>query len=416
MSLISVMRSSTSGMLAQSNLLSSVSDNIANVDTIGYKRSITDFSSMIDQSSVGESGSGGVISSTSYNILQQGSIATTSSPTDLAIKGNGFFLVSDANGQQLLTRSGSFNTNSQGFLVNPSGYKLLGLDLTNNTIMPTNSSQSLVPININNQRLQSNPTTSGVFTVNLSSNAPIIDSQNQISQTTFNPSYTSKSSISVYDNLGNSKNIDLYFTKNADNIWTIDAYDSSLNNSSGLPTSITPLAEVNLSFDPTNGQLASGSMKNLTIPIPGGKSLVLDLSNTTQLGSAFSVLKSSVNGNAAGSVTSVQISKDGQVSFILGNGDSINAYQICLGNVPSPQNLSPVFGDAYQSTIESGTLTVSNPNTGSMGSIVSSSLEQSTVDLATELTDMITAQRGYTANSKVFQTSADLLEVLENLK
>ena len=142
----------------------------------------------------------------------------------------------------------------------------------------------------------------------------------------------------------------------------------------------------------------------------------LNLSQTTQLAAAFGVNSATINGAAPGTMTGVAISASGVMSFQYSNSSSMNAYVIPLAKVPSPDNLTSSVGSAYQTNAASGPLQVGNAGTGGLGSVDSSSLEQSTVDLATELTSMVEAQSSYEANSKVFQTGSDILSILNNLK
>jgi flagellar hook protein FlgE len=142
----------------------------------------------------------------------------------------------------------------------------------------------------------------------------------------------------------------------------------------------------------------------------------LNLSQSTQLASSFSVNQATANGNAASSLTGVKISSDGTLDFQYSNGVSSPGYDIPLATVASEDNLTSIDGNAFQANQNSGTIRVGVAGTGGLGSIASSSLEDSTVDLATELTDMIQAQSAYQANSKVFQTGANLLDILNNLK
>jgi flagellar hook protein FlgE len=221
--------------------------------------------------------------------------------------------------------------------------------------------------------------------------------------------------VVAYDNLGGAHTVNLYFAKTGANTWEVDAYDSSKAASGGgFPYSSGPLAKETLNFDPTTGSLTSGSP--LTFTVPGGQSLSIDMSQTTQLATSFGVNSSTMNGNAPGSVTGVSINASGVMSFNYGNGASQSAYVIPLANVPSPTNLTSAFGSAYQTNSASGPLQVGNAGTAGLGSLDSSALESSTVDLATELTSMVEAQSSYEANSKVFQTGADILSILNNLK
>jgi flagellar hook protein FlgE len=168
-----------------------------------------------------------------------------------------------------------------------------------------------------------------------------------------------------------------------------------------------------LSFN-SSGDLTSGSP--LTFTVPNGGSVSLDVSNTTQLASSFAVNQATANGNAPSSLTGVTISADGTLDFQYSNGVSSPGYDIPLATVASEDNLTSINGNAFQANQNSGTVRVGTAGTGGLGTVASSSLEDSTVDLATELTNMIQAQSAYQANSKVFQSGADLLDILNNLK
>jgi len=154
----------------------------------------------------------------------------------------------------------------------------------------------------------------------------------------------------------------------------------------------------------------------VTVPIPNGQNFVLDMSKMTQLGTGYTAISANANGNAPSPLDHVQIANDGTLSFIYRDGASVPAYRIPLADVPSPDNLTPETGNVFAPNLSSGDVSVGTANQGGLGAIDASSLEQSTVDLATELTTMIEAQRAYTANSKVFQTGADLMQVVVNLQ
>ncbi|MGA8582935.1 MAG: flagellar hook-basal body complex protein [Roseiarcus sp.] len=150
--------------------------------------------------------------------------------------------------------------------------------------------------------------------------------------------------------------------------------------------------------------------------MPNGQTMSLDLSNMTQLAAAFNVTAATANGNAPSGISGVSVGTNGALTFNYANGTSTTAYDIPLANVASPDNLTSVNGDAFLPTAASGPVYLGTAGGAGFGSIESSSLESSTVDLATELTEMIQAQSAYEANSKVFQTGADILDVLNGLK
>lgn len=400
MSLFSAMNASVSGMNAQANLLATVSENISNSNTTGYKQAETLFRDIIDSiGATGDYSAGGVTTLIRYNVSEQGGLTGTTSATDLAIQGNGFFLVNDASGATFLTRAGSFVEDATGNLVNAAGFTLMGYSLASGA-GATDSLAGLVPVNVNGVALVASPSTSGTFSANLDSNASVLAGAPSFTN------FTSKSSVIAYDDLGNAVTLDVQFSKTGANTWQVDVYDDA---------SGTPLTSQTLSFDPTTGNLSPPSPTSLAIAVPGGNTVDMDISSMTQLAASFAVTRASMDGNAPSQVKSVNITSDGTLSYVYANGTQIAAYQIPLGNVISPDNLSNLTGNIFQVNGESGDLVIGTANAGGLGKIQSSELENSTVDLATQLTDMIVAQRGYEANTKVFQTGSELLSQLNNM-
>lgn len=395
MSLYGMLRTGVSGMNAQSNKLGTISDNISNAGTTGYKRATTEFSTMLLASSKGEYNSGAVNTDIRYGVSKQGATTSTTSATDLMIQGSGFFVVADESGQTFLTRAGSFSVDATtGNLKNTAGFTLMGYNLSNGTQPVLNSTEGLEPINLGQAKFFSNPTTKGTF----SSNIPLVASGGT------SPDQTS--SLTTYDKLGNAVTVDLVFSYNsASSQWTLTA-----KNHAGGAT----LATQALTFDGTgNLNLAN---KTLNVPIPGGETMALDISGLTNLNGKYQPVTAEVNGNAASLVNNVTIGKDGIVSAVDAKGQKIPLFQIPLATVPSPDNLAPRAGNVYLPSSNSGAIQIRTANAGGAGFIESNSLESSTVDMATELTEMIVAQRDYTANSKVVQTGSELLDVLMNLK
>jgi flagellar hook protein FlgE len=407
MSLYGVMRTGVSGMSAQSNKLSTVSDNIANVNTSGYKRAETEFSSLILKSGSSEYNSGSVETNVRYAITDQGSMQFTTSTTDLAVQGNGFFVVSDPSGSDFLTRAGSFVPDSQGNLVNAAGFKLMGYNIKNGATpnVVANGFNGLQVVNVNQMTLQAQPSTLATVSANLDPSATGL-------ATPPGPgSYTSKTSVVAYDNIGNAVTLDVYIAKTTTaNTWQIAVY----NGATALPG-----ATGTFLFDTTatgKGALdALSPATSITVPVPGGSSLTMDLSAMTQVASSFD-FKATVDGNAPSAVEKVDVDGTGQVTAILQNGTKLPIYKIALADVPSPDNLTPEVGNVYSLNLKSGNVQIGFAGQGGLGTIQSGALEQSNVDLASELTSMIEAQRGFTANSKSFQTGADLLDVVVNLK
>lgn len=418
MSLYSVMRTSVSGMSAQANRLATVADNVANVNTTGYKRAYSEFSSLLLANCPGDYSSGAVLTTVRHAIGQQGALLNTSSVTDLAVSGDGFFIVSDKNGAPYLTRAGSFVPDGSGNLLNAAGFQLMGYPLTSGApAITVNGFKGLKPVTLADLALAAHPSTTGTFTANLPSAADIITGDLP-SANTATSTYTAKSSLIAYDNLGGEVLLDVYYSKTADGTWEVAVFDKSTADptSGGFPYSSGPLSTDTLTFDMTTGQLDGASPTSIGIPIPNGQTLTLDLSKMSQLATGYDVISAKVDGNAPSSAELIEITKDGTMYATYEDGTRVAVYRIPLAHVQSPDNLMALPGNVFSPTQDSGDVQVGLPQTGALGAIFSGSLEQSTVDLATELTTMIDSQRSYSANSKVFQTGSELMDVLVNLK
>jgi flagellar hook protein FlgE len=411
MSLYGVMRTGVSGMNAQSNKLSTVSDNIANVNTVGYKRASTEFSSLILKSGSGNYDSGAVETTVRYAITDPGNLQFTTSTTDLAVQGNGFFVVQDANGNSFLTRAGSFVPDSTGNLVNTAGFQLMGYNIQNGATpnVAANGFGGLQVINVNQMALQASPSTKATVAANLDPSAANVASPLAAAGP---GNYTSKTSMVTYDNIGNAVTLDVYAAKTTANTWDIEVYNGASLLTGG------PSAATSFTFNVSaagKGALAAASPKTLAFTVPGGSAFTMDLSAMTQVASSFD-FKATVDGNAPSAVEKVDIDSKGVVTAVLKNGTQLPSYQVALATVPSPDHTTPEVGNVYSPNLESGNVQVGLAGQGGLGTIQSGALEDSNVDLASELTDMISAQRGFTANSKSFQTGADLLDVVVNLK
>lgn len=418
MSLSGMMRTGASGMNSQASRLSTVADNIANSSTTGYKKASTEFSSLILPSISGQYNSGGVTTNVRYSISEEGPLEFTSSKTDLALKGNGFFIVSDTNGTPYLTRAGSFEKDANGNLVNAAGFTLMGYDYKSGVPAPVvNGFDGLVPVNVSWGSLLATPSTTGIFTANLDASSAIVPAASLPSANSPTAQFTEKSSLVAFDNLGKEVLLDFYYTKTAANTWEVAVFDrAAAAPSTSFPYSSPPLATTTLSFDATTGKLTGLSATDITLAVPGGASLTVDLAAMSQLNYKFTIQNATVNGNAPSAIDRVEISADGIVYAQYENGKLDPLYRIALANVQSPDKLRPLAGNVYSQGVESGVITTGFAGSGQFGSIISGALESSNVDIAEELTNMIESQRSYTANSKVFQTGSDLMDVLVNLK
>jgi flagellar hook protein FlgE len=412
MSIGGILNTSVSGMAAQSRKLSSLATNIANANTVGYKFEHTDFSALVVNSN-----SGGVQTSQSYGITRQGGLANTTSKFDLAINGDGFLMVNDASGRLALTRAGAFVPDENGNLVNAAGFKLLGQPLSGLSGPPpvVNGTAGLQPISVMNSRLEAAATTQARLAANLPSAAAAIAASDLPSANAATATSSARTSVVVYGNLGEEITLDVHYARTSTpGQWEVAVFDSSGRSASGgFPYASGPLVSSTLTFDAT-GQLSGPA--TISVPVPGGASTALDLAGTSQLAAGFVVAEISTDGNPPSDPTGIEIAANGIIYEVSGNGARRAAWQVALATVASPDRMSPRSGTVFDPTSDSGDIRVGTPNSGGLGALVSGALENSNVDLGSELTDMIESQRSYSANSKVFQTGAELMEILVNLK
>ena len=418
MSLYGMMRTGVSGMNAQANRLSTVADNIANAGTTGYKRSSTEFASMVLPSSPGSYNSGGVNTHVRTQVSDAGVLQYTNSSTDMAIDGDGFFVVQDQSGSTFLTRAGAFVPDDEGHLVNAAGYRLMGYSYANGTPTTTaNGFGGMEAVTISRDGMVAQATREGVFSANLPATANTVAAADLPSANGVSATYSAKTSLVAYDDVGGQVMLDVYFTKTGANTWEVAVYnraDAAPNTT--FPYSSGPVATQTLNFDSSTGHLASASADSIDIAIPGGQTANVDLSSMSELSSDFSIFNAGVDGNPPSSIEALEISGDGTCYAQYTDGSIRALYRIPLATVPSPDNLQSLAGNVYSQSPDSGSVRVGFPNESGMGGIVTGALENSNVDVATELTTMIESQRSYTANSKVFQTGSELMDVLVNLK
>jgi flagellar hook protein FlgE len=408
MSLYGMMRTGGSGMNAQASRLGTVAENIANSSTTGYKRASTEFSSLILPTNNGSYNSGGVETKVRYSISEQGPTTYTTNKTDMAINGGGFFIVSGADGSNFLTRAGAFTPDGDGNLVNAAGYSLMGYEYQEG-VDPTvvvNGFDGLKKVNLASDGLVAKGSTKGTMGATLNSGDAV--------------GTESTTSLSVFDSQGNSRLLDFVYKKTGPNAWTVEVRDRTTY-SAGPPV-VGRLGTQTLNFDasgnltPATASVTTTAMNGLPGTGANLSALTIDLSNTKQLGAAFQGDGGKIDGSAPSKVKGYQIDKEGVVYVEYVNGTLDPRYRVALASVQSPDNLVPQSGNVYSQGVDSGVIVTGFAGSGDFGSIQSGALEGSNVDIANELTAMIESQRSYTANSKVFQTGADLLDVLVNLK
>jgi flagellar hook protein FlgE len=405
-------------MNAQSNRLGTIADNIANASTVGYKRAGTQFSSLLLNDTTTSYNSGGVETSVRYGVSQQGVLSPTTSPFDLAIAGAGFMMVSAPDGSLALTRAGAFVPDGEGRLINSAGYTLMGYPLPENASGPPviNGTAGLVPVNVMAGGMRAAATTIGAMIANLPAMADVVAAADLPATNAAGATSTARSSVLVYGSLGEEIMLDVHFAKTGTGEWQMAVYNAADRDAGGgFPYANAALATTTLEFDAT-GQLDPGSAQSLAVAVPGGASMEIDLASMTQVAGDYAVDLINTNGNAPSRVQAIEIAADGRLYEVYEDGSRFASYLIPLATVASPDRLSSKAGNIYLPSNDSGNLRVGIAGSAGFGDVRSGALENSTVDLATELADMIEAQRNYTANSRVFQTGSELMELVVNLK
>jgi flagellar hook protein FlgE len=408
------MYSAVSGLKAHQARMDVIGNNIANVNTVGYKASRMTFKEIFSQTIKGASapqGNGGgtnpqqiglgVAIASIDTLFTRGGAQRTDNPTDLSIDGNGFFIVSNG-GANLYTRAGNFSFDSQGDLVTPDGYKVLGWMSTDGKTVNTDTG-NLVPISIKNW----------------SNIAPAATTQLEIGGN-LNASTEIDGSISynilVYDSQGGSHIATLTFTRTDASTWnwSVSSSDPAISSVDGSGT-LTFGADGKIAPNTTaTGTLTFNMNTNETNATIGP--VQLDLSQLTMFSSETDLRELSKNGNEAGSLESINIDKYGVVSGIYSNGRKQIIGQIAIADFQNPMGLEKVGNTMFINTVNSGEPMIGAAGTGTRGSINPGTLEMSNVDLANEFADMIVTQRGFQANAKIITASDEMLQDLVNMK
>ncbi|HLG81815.1 MAG TPA: flagellar hook protein FlgE [Bradyrhizobium sp.] len=422
MSLSGALSSAISGLAAQSTALSMISDNISNADTTGYKTTSSMFDDLVTASSSSTAySSGGVTVSARANITQQGLLAATTTATNVAIQGSGFFAVTDSlsNGTTYYTRNGAFTTDNSGYLVN-NGYYLEGWRTdTSGKIVGSESASNLQPVNTEVAATSASASTKTTFDLNLPADA----TANTSTTSTPTSGSTFTSSMTVYDSLGNPASIQVTWTKSSTtNQWTgTFANPTSTSDTSTTTGSITSGSPITLTFG-TDGTLSSTNPSPATLGVSwndgaSASTITLDMSKVTQKASGESTPSVDVtgitsDGYAYGTLSSIAVGKNGMVDATYSNGQTIPIYQLAVATFTAPDLLSAHSDGIYSATVDSGTATLQTSGTNGAGTIYGSELESSTTDTSGQFSNMISAQQAYSAASQVITTVDKMYDTL----
>lgn len=431
MSLYGALTIGVAGLAANSAALSATSSNIANVNTIGYKNQNAKFETFLNTSGQIGNAQAGVSAIITQDVATQGLPTSTSSPTDMSISGAGFFVTAtglSAADTQQYTRAGSFKPDENGNLKNVAGLFLMGYPLDSLGNVPTNTS-SLKVVNISSLSGKASATDNLGMQANLQSSATAVPTyvSGQMTAGTVTPEFAR--TINIYDSQGGSQPITLSFVKTGANTW---AYEAAYAGNAGNISSANPIGTGSVTFNSdgtlknVNGAAPASGKFSLTIPWAASTGLAsqvltVDLgavngtSGLTQFDSASTLNGTSPNGSPFGAITGVQVAKDGTVTALFSNGLSQNVYKIPIATFTNPDGLGQVTGNAYIATKSSGAANINLADSGVAGSVTAQSLEASTVDLATEFTNLITTQRAYSASARIITTANQMLQELEQL-
>ncbi|WOX48809.1 lateral flagellar hook protein FlgEL [Aeromonas sp. XH] len=388
-----------SGLRAVNQELSVISNNVANASTAGFKSSRAEFAAIY-----GGGQAGGVeMNNVSQNFDRNGDVTRTGRGLDLAISGNGFFVLKDGNGQTSYTRAGMFQRDASNYLTTASGTRLQGY-----TTNEAGELQSGVvgDIQVKTGNLPAKPSDTLEFVANLKADASIIDQTAHPFDPAKSDSFSYSQSSKVYDSLGVEHTLTQYFVKTGDNTWQVNyAFNGT---QTGTP--------VTMVFN-TNGTLKSPTTAPVLNLAPAGAepiALTADLAKVSQYASDFNATRNQSNGYTAGDLTGVRVDADGGVYATFTNGQSLLQGQVVMANFTNPNGLQQANNTTWLQSFSSGQPVLGAPGTGTLGGLTAGAYEASNVDLTGELVSLMTSQRNYQANAKTISSADKMTQVLFN--
>ena len=433
--MITSLFTAVSGMNANGTALSVIGDNVANMNTMGFKSSRASFGDILSQS-LGTSQIGrGVAVSDITPVFTQGSFENTANVLDLAVDGEGLFILQDSNGVAY-TRAGQFTIDKEGYIVNSNGMRLQGY-----LFSTSGNSSGLGDINLSTLNSSPKATADASISANIDSRATIGAA---FDETDAGNTSNFSSTLTVYDSLGVSHVINIYFRKDtesaAGNTWEWFAVVNDTDSASGnteiqaagtldfdsngaldLESNMASYASPSgTAFTFTGFNFSGGATANQSINFDFGTSITGEagtgLDGTTQFGSTSATIFQSQDGYASGSLRNITITQDGYITGIFTNGQTRAVGQVALAKFLAPTEVKKMGKNLFSESSESGQPIISIPGTSGTGVVLSNTLELSNVDLAEEFVKMIISQRGFQANSKMVSTSDELMQELINLK
>lgn len=389
-----------SGLNSTSQELNTISNNIANVSTVGFKSSRAEFAAVMN----GGMG-GGVEMSTVSQSFNGSNMSMTGRSTDLAIGGNGFFVLQGQDGSTTYSRAGMFHQDKDNFIVNNQGYRLQGYSADGSGNVQTGS---VTDLQVKTGSVPAQATSRVDFEGNFDAGSSVIDTAANPFDPDDSDSYNSSYTTTVYDSMGNEHTLTQYFVKTGDNQWDVhycmngDDIGQSTNVTFDTDGNLTaPTGDIAITYDPANG----ASQMDFD----------LSMSGSTQYGSDFAVSTNRSDGHTAGELTGITIDEDGYLFANYSNGEQMIQGQVILADFPNTGGLVQVGNTGWAATQQSGQPLTGAPGTGTLGGLSTGYLEESNVDLTGELVGLMTAQRNYQANAQSLSTQQQLTQVLFNM-
>lgn len=427
MGILSSLYTGITGVHSNGEGLSVISDNIANANTIGYKTSRAEFQDVIAKSLKGVLGGNQVGRGTKLSgvstMYTQGAITQTDKATDLAISGDGFFVVDGEQGRGY-TRNGAFNFNKDGELVNSDGLMVKGFKADDSGKITTN----LDSIKLEKQIMDAKKTDS----LDLSMNLDIRDNVKPAGFSAEDPTKTSNynTGVTVYDSAGNAHALTLYFTKTADNTWSWSAMAKGEEVTGGEKGKGVVGASGTLTFT-NEGKLQSqqigtnsfnfnkGALPGQAIKLNFGDDIAnggTGMKGSTQYGSDSDIYKYSQDGYTAGTVGGLSFNDDGILAAFYTNGVTKNIAQVAVAKFENNEGLMKAGNNLVKESRNSGSPSIGQPSAAGRGKVFSKSVESSTTDIASEFVNLIQMQRAFQASSRTLTTSDELLQEIINMR
>ncbi len=427
MGILSSMYTGTTGIQANGEALGVISDNIANANTIGFKTSRAEFSDVIAKSLKGILGGNQIGRGTKLSnvdqIFSQGAITQTEKATDLAISGDGFFVVDGPDGRNF-TRNGSFNFNKDGELVNGDGLLVKGFRADDSGKVTT----QLDSIKLDRQVIDAKKTETVDISMNLDIRADALPAGFDATKPNETSNYST--GVTVYDSAGNSHNLTMFFAKTGDNTWTWNAMAKGEETAGGTKGVGVVGATGTLQFT-TDGKLqsqqigsnsfnfAKGALPGQAINFKFGDAIAeggTGVQGSTQYGTASDVYKHSQDGYTAGTIGGLSFNDDGVLSASYTNGVTKNIAQVAVAKFENNEGLLKAGGNNFKESRNSGAPNLGAPNTSGRGKIFAKSVESSTTDIASEFVNLIQMQRAFQASSRTLSSSDEMMQEILNIK